>query len=88
MESTKAEQYGVARKGELLGVLYGTEEEARQQHAHVTQTLGGLGVDTSDVDLVAVTVTTSYGKPRVITEPAPTEEDPTTDGDAGDPDAA
>ena len=85
MENTKTEKYGVARKGELIGVLYGTEAEAQQQHAHVSQTLENLGL-TPDVDVVQVTETVSYGKPRVIehAENAPAETEPTTDGDAGD----
>lgn len=70
MESTKTERYGVARHDTILS-LHDTLEEARQQHAHVSQTMGNIGLE-SDVDLVSVTVTTTYSKPKLVKdEPEP-----------------
>ena len=83
MDKTTTEKYGVARNGELLDRLYDTEGEARQQYAHITQTMEGIGL-TPDVDLVTTTETVTYSKLKVIVDPEP--EQPAEDTDTTDPD--
>lgn len=73
MDKTSVEKFGVARQGEIIGTLYDTEQQARQQLAHVTETMTSIGLK-GDVDLVSVTVTTNYSTPRVIDTPALVEQ--------------
>lgn len=85
LDTIKNEKFGIARGNEVLVPLYGTEGEARQQLAHVSDTMRGIGLE-PDVDLVTVTETISYGKPKPYKEPEPEQpaDEQTTDGDAGE----
>lgn len=84
IENSKTERYGVARGDDVLNV-FGTIDEAKQQHAHISQTMVSIGLE-PDVDLVTVTETISYGKPKPYKEPEPEQpaDEQTTDGDAGE----
>lgn len=79
IDNTTTEKYGVTRGDNLLHV-YPTIDEAKQQHAHITQTMDSLGL-TPDVDLVTVTEKVTYSKPKPYKEDAPVEPD-TTEPDA------
>lgn len=66
-------KYGVARRKDLVSDLYDDVATARQQLAHVEDTMTSIGLK-SDVRLVQVEVTTSVGPVEDYVEPVADDE--------------
>lgn len=75
-QTTREDQYGVARGTDLLDV-YPTIQDATRQLAHIEAMMKRIGLN-PDVSLVQVTKTTTYSKPKPYVPPVASHGDATT----------
>lgn len=66
-------QFAVARAGEIISDGYPTPTIAKQQLAHVSDTMRSVGLE-PDVEIVTVEVKTTLGKPKTWIDPDAVDE--------------